>query len=147
MIAHAFIWLAPCCELPNLLLHRRGFSTAPLSRLPRVGPYPTISTLPGRVKPLARPHGLRPCGLGRCIFCCTFPELQDQGLTCHPGDVPLQYPRKISITLCSAAVSGSPLPSACTEGVFGLSSPVLRQGRSPDVPWMSPEGNRQSIAQ
>ena len=53
-------------QCPYSSLLREGFASPPVTRLSRVGSYPTISTLPLRAR--------RRAGW-RCDFCCTFPEV------------------------------------------------------------------------
>ena len=55
----------------SCLRRRRGSSLTRRGARSRVSSYLTISTLP----PSALRPPIQPCGLGRCIFCCTFPGL------------------------------------------------------------------------
>ena len=56
------------CAYSSLL--REGLASPPVTRLSRVGSYPTISPLPVPARPIKRRLGHR-----RCHFCCAFPRV------------------------------------------------------------------------
>jgi len=64
----------PPSQRPYSRLLREGLAPPPVTRLSRVGSYPTISTLP--VPPPRDPLVTRGfIGHRRCGFCCAFPRV------------------------------------------------------------------------